>query len=227
MLAMIERIAKREGIGDLLAEGSRAAAERIGGGSAHYAIHVKGMEVAYHDPRAFLSMAVNYATANRGGCHLEGLTYWPMYGVNAESWCPDAYDRFSNEGAGRQAVCFQNYLSLYNPLGLCKFIGKVGLSPQTLAELVNAATGWDLSGPDMMLAGERMFTLKRLINNRLGITRADDTLPERLLTQARPSGQAEGALPDLDLMLEEYYEVRGWSAKGRPLPERLQELGLA
>ena len=140
---------------------------------------------------------------------------------------PGAYDRFSNEGAGRQAAAFQDYLSLYNPLGLCKFIGKIGLSPQTLAELVNAATGWDLSGEEMMLAGERIFTLKRLINNRLGITRADDTLPERLLTQARPSGQAEGVLPDLDLMLEEYYKARGWTAGGRPSPERLRKLGLA
>jgi aldehyde:ferredoxin oxidoreductase len=96
-----------------------------------------------------------------------------------------------------------------------------------LANLVNAATGWDLSGEEMMLTGERIFTLKRLINNRLGITRADDTLPERLLTQPRPSGQAEGVLPDLDLMLQEYYEVRGWTAGGQPSPERLRELGLA
>jgi len=227
MLKLVELIAARRGAGQYLADGVRAAAAHLGGGAEAYAIHVKGLEVAYHDPRAFLSMAVNYATANRGGCHLEALSYWPMYGVNAEAWVPDAYDRFSNEGAGRQAAAFQNYLSLYNPLGICKFIGKVGLSPQTLAELVNTATGWDLSGEEMMLTGERIFTLKRLINNRLGITRADDALPERLLTLARPSGQAEGVLPDLDLMLEEYYEVRGWTVGGRPSPERLRELGLA
>ncbi len=226
MLKLVELVAARRSAGQYLADGVRAAAAHLGGGAEAYAIHVKGLEVAYHDPRAFLSMAVNYATANRGGCHLEALSYWPMYGVNAAAWAPDTYDRFSNEGAGRQVVAFQNYLSLYNPLGLCKFIGKVGLSPQTLADLVNAATGWDYSGEEMMLAGERIFTLKRLINNRLGITRADDTLPERLLTQPRPSGQAEGVLPDLDLMLEEYYEVRGWTADGRPLSERLQELGL-
>jgi aldehyde:ferredoxin oxidoreductase len=172
-------------------------------------------------------MAVNYATANRGGCHLEALSYWPMYGVNAEAWVPEPVDRFASKGAARQAIAFQNYLSLYNPLGLCKFIGKVGLSPETLAQLLNTATGWDLTGEDMMLAGERIFAQKRVINNRLGITRADDTLPERLLTQARPSGQAKGVLPDLELMLEEYYEIRGWSAEGRPQPERMQQLGLA
>jgi aldehyde:ferredoxin oxidoreductase len=149
-----------------------------------------------------------------------------MYGVNAEAWAPEPYERFANEGAGRQAVAFQNYMSLYNPLGICKFIGKVGLSPETLARVANAAAGWDLSGEDMMLAGERIFAIKRLINNRLGISRADDTLPERLLTHARPSGQAEGQLPDLAAILEEYYEVRGWQADGRPSPERLRKLGL-
>lgn len=227
MLKLVELIAVRRGAGQYLADGVRAAAAHLGGGAEAYAIHVKGMEVAYHDPRAFLSMAANYATANRGACHLEGLTYWPMYGVDATAWAPEPYDRFSNVGAGRQAVAFQNYLSLYNPLGLCKFIAKVGLSPETLAQLVNAATGWDLSGPEMMLAGERIFALKRVVNNRLGITRADDTLPERLLTHARPSGQAEGQLPDLAVMLAEYYEARGWLPDGRPSPERLRELGLA
>jgi aldehyde:ferredoxin oxidoreductase len=226
MLKLVELIAARRGAGQYLADGVRAAAAHLGGGADAFAVHVKGLEVAYHDPRAFLSMAANYATANRGGCHLEALSYWPMYGVDAESWVSDPYDRFSNGGAGRHAVAFQNYMSLYNPLGICKFIGKVGLSPETLAQLVNAATGWDLTGEEMMLTGERIFTLKRVVNNRLGITRADDTLPERLLTQARPSGQAEGQLPDLALMLEEYYEARDWLADGRPSPERLRTLGL-
>jgi aldehyde:ferredoxin oxidoreductase len=227
MLKLVELMAARRGAGQYLADGVRTAAAHLGGGSEAYAIHVKGLEVAYHDPRAFLSMAVNYATANRGACHLEALSYWPMYGVNAEAWAPEPYDRFSNEGAGRQVVAFQDYLSLYNPLGLCKFIGKVGLSPETLAQLVNAAAGWDLTGEEMMRTGERIFALKRVVNNRLGITRADDTLPERLLTQARPSGQAEGQLPDLAVMLKEYYRVRGWLADGRPSPVRLRELGLA
>jgi aldehyde:ferredoxin oxidoreductase len=227
MLKLVELIAARRGAGRYLADGVRTAAAHLGGGAAAYAIHVKGLEVAYHDPRAFLSMAANYATANRGACHLEALSYWTMYGVNGESWAPEPYDRFSNEGAGRHAVAFQNYMSLYNPLGICKFIGKVSLSPETLAQLVSAATGWDLSGQEMMLIGERVFALKRVINNRLGITRADDKLPERLLTQPRPSGEAQGRLPNLEPMLEEYYEARGWLPDGRPSPERLRKLGLA
>ncbi|MGD2206018.1 MAG: aldehyde ferredoxin oxidoreductase family protein [Anaerolineae bacterium] len=227
MLKLVELIAERQGAGRYLADGVRAAAAHLGGDAEAFAIHVKGLEVAYHDPRAFLSMAVNYATANRGACHLEGLTYWTMYGVDASSWLEEPYERFDNEGAGRQAASFQDYLSLYNPLGLCKFIGKIGLAPETLARLVNAATGWDLGGEEMMQTGERVFNLKRLVNNRLGITKADDTLPERLRTQPRPSGQAEGQLPDLDLMLEEYYRARGWLSDGRPSPQRLETLGLA
>lgn len=227
MLKLLELIAARRGAGQYLANGVRSAAAHLGRGAEAYAIHVKGLEVAYHDPRAFLSMAANYATANRGACHLEALSYWPMYGIKAEAWAPEPYDRFSNEGAGRHAVAFQNYMSVYNPLGLCKFIGKIGLSPETLAQLVNAATGWDLTGQDVMLTGERIFALKRVVNNRLGITRADDTLPERLLSHARPSGEAEGRLPDLAVILEDYYEARGWLPDGRPSPERLRMLGLA
>jgi aldehyde:ferredoxin oxidoreductase len=226
MLKLIELIADRRGAGSYLADGTRSAAAHLGRGAGEYAIHVKGMEMAYHDPRAFYSMAANYATANRGACHLESLAYWAMYGVNGETWCPEPYERFSSAGAGRHAVAFQNYLSAYNPLGLCKFIAKVSLSPAAVAQIVNAATGWEFTADDLLLTGERIFNLKRLINNRLGVTRADDTLPRRLLTHVRPSGQAEGKLPDLELMLEEYYEARGWLPDGRPSPAKLRMLDL-
>ncbi len=226
MLKLVELIADRRGAGSYLADGVRSAAAHLGRGAEEYAIHVKGMEMAYHDPRAFHSMAANYATANRGACHLESLAYWAMYGVNAESWHSEPYERFSNEGAGRHTVAFQNYLSSYNPLGLCKFIVKANLGPDSLVRMLNAAIGWDLTKEELMLTGERIFNLKRLINNRLGITRADDVLPERLLAQPRPSGQAEGKLPDLELMLEEYYEARGWLPDGKPSPEKLEALGL-
>ena len=182
--------------------------------------------MAYHDPRAYFSMAANYATGARGACHLEGLAYWEMYGINARAWTPP-YERFSDEGAGRNAVDFQDYLGLYNPLGLCKFIGKLGLSYDLLADLVGKATGWNITGDELHRTGERLFNLKRLINNRLGITRADDTLPVRLRTHARPSGQAEGKLPDIEKQLADYYALRGWLPDGQPSPERLAILDLA
>jgi len=215
------------GIGDLLAGGVRAAAARIGQGSEAFAIHVKGMEMAYHDPRAFVTMAANYATANRGACHLEALSYWMGYGVRWAGWyTPEAFDDHDSAGKGQVAVDFQNYLSVYNPLGLCKFIAKGQIGPQHIADLVNVALGWSWTTGDLFQMGERLFNLKRLINMRLGVTGADDTLPRRLLAEPRPSGGAAGVLPDQRLLLEEYYRARGWTLDGIPTQERLAELGL-
>ena len=188
------------------------------------------MELPYHDPRAFVSMAANYATAVRGACHLESLSYWLGYGVRFDvyGWYnPEEYDPHDSAGKGQVAADFQDYMAVYNPLGLCKFIAKGKVEPQHIADLVNAAAGWDWTADDLLQTGERLFNLKRLINLRLGITRADDTLPQRLLTEPRPSGGAAGVLPDLDTMLAEYYRVRGWTPEGVPTDARLEALGLA
>ena len=228
-LELIRQIAFRQGIGDLLAEGSRAAARKLGNGAEDFAVHSKGLEVAYHDPRGFVSMAVNYATANRGGCHLEALSYWNGYGLTL----PDlGYGEVkprleSSPEAAKMAYDFQNYMAVYNPLGLCKFIAKGKVGPERAVEILNSALGWDWTPDDLLRMGEKLFQLKRLINNRFGITRQDDTLPKRLLAEPRPDGSAAGNLPDLDLMLPVYYELRGWDEQGRPTPERLQSLGLA
>jgi aldehyde:ferredoxin oxidoreductase len=227
MIEAIQAIAQRKGIGELLADGVRAAVERIGPEAEEWAIHVKGLEVPYHDPRAFVSMAANYATASRGACHLESVSYWLGYGTRFDGWYnPTEYDPHDSTGKGQVAVDFQNYMAVYNPLGICKFIAKGRIGPQQIAELVNAALGWNWSASDLLETGERLFNLKRLINVRLGISRADDTLPRRLLEEPRPSGGAEGVLPDLDLLLADYYRIRGWTAEGVPSAERLTALGL-
>jgi aldehyde:ferredoxin oxidoreductase len=226
LLLCLQQIAERRGAGEFLSMGARAAARHYGGGSDVYAMHSKGLEMAYHDPRATFSMAANYATANRGACHLEGLSYWTIYGLDAAAWSPKKADRFSNESAAQETIAFQNYFSLFNPLGLCKFLGKAGLGPQVLADFLQAALGWKTSGIELMETGERIFTLKRMINNRLGITCADDDLPERVKHLARPSGGAEGHLPDLALILADYYHQRGWDAEGRPNVETKLRLGL-
>ena len=216
-LALVEKIARREGIGDLLAEGSRAAARALGAGAEAFAMHVKGLEVPYHDPRAFLDMGLNYATANRGACHLESCTYWRGYGMQWPGWQEGPYDRFAGgETAARLVVEFQDYLSVFNPLGLCKFAAKGGLAPAHVAELVSTALGWDWSPGDVLATGRRLFELKRRINLRLGVTRADDVLPPRFQREPRPSGSAQGVLPDLQPMLEAYYRLRGWDVEGRP-----------
>jgi aldehyde:ferredoxin oxidoreductase len=217
VLVLVEQIARRAGLGALLADGVRAAADQLGPEAASFAIHVKGLELPYHDPRGFTSIGLNYATAARGACHLESLSYWRGYGVEWPGWQEGPYDRLgSDQATVRMTIAFQDLMSTYNPLGLCKFIVKGGVDPARTVELVNAATGWGWTADNLMRTGERIFNLKRLINLRLGITRADDTLPERFLREPRPSGTAAGVLPDMDAMLPMYYELRGWGPDGRP-----------
>jgi len=229
IVALVEKIARREGIGDLLADGVRAAAEKLGQDAEALAMHVKGMELPYHDPRAFVSMAVNYATAARGACHLESLSYWNGWNLIFPDMGPsEVIDRFASSAEQvKMAYDYQTYMSVYNPLGLCKFIAKAQVGPGMLADLVNLALGWDWTAQDLLRMGDKIFQLKRLINLRLGVTADDDVLPQRFLTEPRPTGSAAGVLPDLDAMLPYYYDLRGWTADGVPTQERLASLGLA
>ena len=228
MLAMIEKIAYRRDVGDMLAEGVREAARRLGNEAEGFAIHVKGLEMAYHDPRAFVNMAVNYATAARGACHLESLSYWNGYGIPLPDlgYCEKVSGHESGAVQAKMAYDYQNYMSVYNPLGLCKFIAKGKLGPERLCQIVNSALGWTWTAEDVLTTGDRIFQVKRLINMRLGVTAADDTLPRRLLTEARPDGGAGGVLPDLKLMLPTYYDLRDWDESGAPRRERLERLAL-
>jgi aldehyde:ferredoxin oxidoreductase len=227
VLALAEQIAHRDGLGALLADGVRAAASRLGAEAVRYAMHVKGLEPAYHDPRAFVDMGLNYATASRGACHLESATYWRGYGIEWSGWQEGDYDRLaSNEETVRLVIAFQDYLATYNPLGLCKFMVKGGMDPRRTTKLLNAATGWSWGVDDLLQVGERLFNLKRLINLRLGVDGTDDVLPPRFLNDPRPSGTAAGNVPDLDLLLPLYYEQRGWSGGGEPTRARLEALGL-
>ena len=222
ILAMIHKIARREDLGDVLAEGVRAAAAHIGQGAEMFAMHVKGLEMPYHDPRGFVSMAANYATANRGACHLEAISYWRGVGLEwpgwqegeAQAWVD--HKRFDSNIGAATAVDFQNYMSVYNPGGLCKFITKGSFTPRQTAELFNQAMGWQWSAADVLATGARIFNYKRLINVKLGITAKDDRLPYRLEHEARPTGTAAGVLPDMKLMLADYYRLRGWDENGIP-----------
>jgi aldehyde:ferredoxin oxidoreductase len=225
VLVLVEQIARREGLGALLANGVRAAAAHLGLEAEAFALHVKSLEPAYHDPRAFVDMGLNYATAGRGACHLESLSYWRGRGSEWPGWQEGPHDRFaSDEATVRLVIAFQDFLAVYNPLGLCKFMVGGGMDPARTAQLLDAAIGWDWTADDLVRVGERLFNLKRLINLRLGVTRADDTLPCRFLTEPRSSGTAAGVLPDLERMLPVYYELRGWDAEGRPTQERLEAL---
>ncbi len=228
LIQLVEQIGHKERLGARLGEGSVRFAAELGPEAAEFVIAVKGLEVAMHDPRGFVSMAANYATANRGGCHLEALSYWNGYGVPLpDLGYPEALDRFSSEIGGKMAYDFQNYMSVYNALGLCKFLGRASVGPETVVGYLNRAMGWQWTADDLLRMGEKLFNLKRMINVRYGIGRQDDTLPSRLVTLARPSGSAAGVLPDMDRLLNDYYELRGWNPDGSPSEERLAKLGLA
>ncbi|MEW6555995.1 MAG: aldehyde ferredoxin oxidoreductase family protein [Elusimicrobiota bacterium] len=228
MVSLIHQIGNREGFGgEYLADGVAKAAEKIGKGSDDFAVHTKGFDYPAHDPRGHVGMALNYATASRGACHLEGLTYFFDRGIPA----PDLGiisppNQFDETGKPKIVFDSQNYLSVFNPLGICKFlfVGRVG--PKMVASWLEKVCGWDgYSMDDLMTTGERLFNLKRMYNVKLGISSKDDKLPKRLL-EAKPDGKAKGVVPKLDKMLPEYYQLRGWSDDGIPIEKKLKELGL-
>ena len=221
---LVEMIARREGFGSVLAEGSAALAKKFG--VPELAVVVNGMEVPMHDPRAYSGMAVSYALSPRGACHMEG----DMYGVDmgqgpAVELGIEPGDRFdSSEEKGRTAARQQAWRNLYNSLILCQFQNP-GVD-KVLAAL-DSVTGWSLGVDDLMPLGKRIVTIKRMLNLRLGLTQADDRLPPLLLEPLKDGG-TEAHVPDVRRMLLGAYGEFGWDATtGRPSPETLEEMGLS
>ena len=228
MLSLVHKIGRGEDVGILLGSGVKRAAEQLGGNASEFAVHTKGLEYPAHDPRGHVSMALNYATASRGACHLEALTYFIDRGIPA----PDlGYTEATNPhtSADKPPMVYkvQNYLHTFNPLGMCKFLFLARVGPSHVSRWLNAWCGWDSDMDEVMTTGERLFNLKRLYNVKLGISRKDDVLPPRLFSEGKPDGFAKDVLPNLGLMLHEYYKLRGWTSDGIPAPATLEKLGLA
>jgi aldehyde:ferredoxin oxidoreductase len=228
ILFLLEEIANQRGLGGILAKGTRVAAKHLGPLAEEFAIHVKGLEVPMHDPRTYTSMAVSYATGNRGACHLDGMTFYVESGAYPKDLVDIEADtqNLDNKGKAEIAVKMQNLTGAMNALGLCKFLLKAQVSPAEMARWVECCLGYPYSEHELLEAGERCFNLRRLCNVALGITRKDDTLPPRLLSHPRPSGRAAGSLPFLGEMLHEYYAIRGWDNEGMPTLGTLKRLGL-
>jgi aldehyde:ferredoxin oxidoreductase len=224
---MIESIAHRKGLGDLLAEGVKRAAARIGAGAEDFALEVKGLEPPAHDPRSKYTVAVGYATSARGACHLSGFTHdFEEGAVIDDLGLPVLEDRFAVENKAENVAVMQHLMGMFDSLVACKFGLFGGLTIDPLVEAVRCVTGWsDFDRDQFFLTGERIFNLKRLYNNRLGLTAADDRLPKRFGSEKKGGG-TEDHLPPLKTMLKEYYAIRGWSADGVPGSEKLEELGL-
>lgn len=191
---------------------------KYGRGSEKYAMHVKGMELPGYDPRGQFGMGLNYATANRGGDHCSGYTtFEELFGP---------IDPFSAEGKGELVSKIQNETCVRNSAVLCTF-GE-WITESYLKELLKTSTGFDFTKEKLDRMGERIFNLERAFNIWEGFTRADDTLPERLLKEPLKKGKSKGHVVDLEAMLNDYYEFRGWDLKtGIPTGKKLEELGLA
>ncbi len=221
---LVEMTALREGFGDVLAEGSARLAARLGPEAGKFLHAVKGLEMPAHSARALKGMSIGYATGTRGGSHHDARPT-PQY-------APD-FDRRSPEGKAAWAIRSQDFTAVDDSLVLCRFTSERGGYGMYLNEsyvrMINAATGWDLDLPELERIGERICTLERAFNVREGVSRKDDTLPWRVQHEPIPDGPSKGTFcppEQLDRMLDEYYELRGWSKDGIPTPERLRALGL-
>lgn len=226
LVQLIHQLAHREGIGDLLAEGVMRAAEKLGPMASEFAVHVKGMELPAHDPRAYNSLAVGYATSSRGACHLQGFSHIFEGSVDPKDLGFDSIpDRFSVERKGELVAKSQDLMAVLDSLKMCKFILFAGVGLKEIAAWAGAVLGREVLPEELMKIGERISNLKRLINLRYGKTRKDDTLPPRILTLRRGGG-TEDNLPPLHSMLSDYYDYRGWDELGTPKKEKLTQLGL-
>jgi len=220
MVQMVEKIGKREGIGDILAEGVRRSSEKFGGGSEKFAMHVKGLEFPGYEPRGMKGVGLAFAVASRGACHLKACFH--SYEISGKS------DRFSSKEKGALLKESEDRMSIFDSLLMCKIIRGI-LEPKDLAKALALVTGVEWKEGELMKVGERITNLVRIYNFREGFGRVDDVLPKRILTSELPRGPAKGNRIDkteLDKMLDEYYRVRGWDENGTPLDSKLRELDI-
>ena len=218
LVSLIEDIALRRGVGELLAQGSRRLARSRG--AEEYAMQVKGLEFPAYDPRGLQGMGLNYATSNRGACHLRAYMVGPeVLGV------PKLVDRLATGGKAGLAILHQNVSAAVDSLILCRFLG-FAISEDYYARMLSAVTGENYQTQDLHRIGERVWNLERLYNLGAGLAAADDTLPTRLLEEPIPAGPSAGATVNLEPMLAEYYRFRGWNPAGEPLPGKVAALGL-
>jgi len=227
IIEIIHKIGKREGIGELLGEGTRAMAKVIGSYADEFAVHVKGLEAPAHDPRGINSVALGYATSARGACHLSAFTHDFEGGACVpDLGYPEPLNRLETKGKPEYVIKFQNLMNMFDSLTCCKFVLFGGITLKQLTEGLNLITGFGFDENTFLKTGERIFNLKRLYNLQYGITRSDDILlPPKFLAHKRDKGE-NGALPNLGEMLDEYYSLRGWDKLGIPVDAKIKELGL-
>lgn len=234
IMELIDRIAYRKGFGDLLAEGVRKAAEKIGGDAPQLALHVKGLEMPYHDPRAGKSQAVAYGTSNVGMDHFHAHETLDVECYGADLGLipyglpnPKTIDRFSEDSTKPfLAKLVMDYGTVADALVICKFHQYVNLGPDKYARLLSFATGWNMSGQDLLDVGDRIFNLARAFNVREGIRKKDDMLPPRIMRPATTGSTKGIGITNYEEMLREFYRLENWDEDGIPRAGKLKNLAL-
>ncbi len=224
MIAMIKKMAYREGFGDDLAQGSYRLAEKYG--HPEIAVTARKQEFPGYDPRGSQGMGLLYATSNKGASHMEGdVAYEEVFGT------PVKENPLTTDGKPELVKRFEDSFVLIDSAGLCVFLAiryvftkERMVWPERLSEMMNLTTGAGYTPEEVMLAAERVYNLERMFLIKAGST--EDTLPHRMLHEPLPDGPAKGKVVELDKMLPEFYKLRGWDEKGVPTKEKLQELGL-
>ncbi|MGY5860362.1 MAG: aldehyde ferredoxin oxidoreductase family protein, partial [Candidatus Thorarchaeota archaeon] len=217
----IHKIAKREGIGNVLAEGSLALGKKHN--AEESVLHVRGLEIPNHDPRAFSGMTTVYTTASRGATHLEGDMYSVDMGADVRELGIVGGDRLENEGKGATAAKAQDFRAFFDSVIMCHF---AIVPPKTIISLLNLATRRSLSVDDILTIGARAVTMKRLFNLRCGLRTQDEKLPPALL-KPHPESATDDFVPDVDMQLQEYYQYRKWDRKtGKPSEEAIRSLNI-
>ncbi|MHB1042258.1 MAG: aldehyde ferredoxin oxidoreductase family protein [Eubacteriales bacterium] len=213
LVRLVQDIGERKGVGDLLAEGVKAAADRLG--IADLCMHVKGLPLSTYDPRGCKGMAITYATSPKGAHHMFSPTMGPEI----------AGDRFAVDGKGALVKSIQQYMAIVDSMAFCSSMRFV-LSLEKQLQLFRAVTGLEMPEGEAMLVGERILNLERMYNVRLGLDRRHDTLPGRFTGEPMPGGLSQGQVVDMEALLDQYYNVMGWDKNGLPTPEKITELGL-
>lgn len=246
IIEMLYKIARREGIGDILAEGEWNAAQILGGAEAlNYTMTIKKMESDGSNWRVVKGGALNHAVSSRGADHLRGLPMIRFGTEDAKQFARETFgervyeafmDESTPEGKAPVVIWCEHSAALADAIGLCKFVDKMWFTrakdhsvlPEELAALITAATGWEVTGGELTQIGERIVNLERAFLIRDGLSRKDDTLPEKY-RHPMPDGPGKGlhvSQEELDSMLDDYYERRGWDREGRPTRETLVRLGM-
>jgi len=223
MVEMVKKIALREDIGDVLAEGVKGASEKIGNGSQHFAMQIKGVEMTGYEVRGLKTCALGYAVSRRGADHQRHGSYtWDQTGK---------VDRYKvDSGRGKLVMGDEDNYCIFDSMILCKFTRTIWKGYDEIAKVYSLVTGIPMTGAELEKTGERISNLARLYNVREGLTRNGDSLPPRVLKDPIPSGTSKGSFvseQELNTLLDGYYDARGWTREGVPKKAKIEELGLS